>query len=550
MYKILGIIAVIALFNGCGTDTSPNGSILNEINEKKISNQDDVAKIIKDYYTKTLRNVNNDNCSELSTKSSNAVDQSIVELSKKNCSNPTGLEAEINKVIAYINKNKSMNIQFKMINGYQDFIDAQYSEEFAKLFISKNISFKEAEQIVVLRSLTDSSLKLFLENDITDIKVIKEWLNARYKFRYLKSYIEVAKIKTIEELNKWHKIGIETPKKIAEWKKVGFTNPNDENLVLWSKYGVNAKTYLTWKELGYSSLKDSKLQKYFEAGLSTYDSKYIKEIEKLQIEPKDLSRWKKSGFSSTNMIEYVKNGITISQIEKWNIKSINYDVFNQYKKLNVPEDKIYSIHKIFYSPNAYRVEFAKLNMKIEFVIALFNETKMSSIGEYLKWKKIGLETSEEINTWKKGGNNFDIPQYAKNYTSYGFESPKQVKDFLTEANLASYDFKHVRTLFNSLKVDNRSVEDMKEWFKFINDKCGELSYSSIKQLSQGMLLNIKDVNNIFKGKNFKRYGKVSDSDIGKIKKWYGKKVDNNRTKLLVKLVGKGAKNTSDLYKMD
>ena len=122
----------MTLLSGCGTDTSPSGSILNEINERKISNQDNVAKIIKDYYAKALKSIKDDKCNSLSTESSSIIDQSIVELSKKNCSNPTGLKTEIQKVLAKVNSAKSMKLTINLVDDTQDWIAIGWSIEQAE----------------------------------------------------------------------------------------------------------------------------------------------------------------------------------------------------------------------------------------------------------------------------------------------------------------------------------------------------------------------------------------------------------------------------------
>jgi len=280
MYKTIIISTFTAaslLLSGCGKDTTPSGSILNKVEENKIVGEKNIANIIGTFYKEGMKNISSDNCPTLTTNSDDAVEISIVETSKKYCSNVEGFKKEIQNTIFAINKEKGMAITFGMVNGREEFEkDGGFSKDEIDMYMKYEISVKEANRIKDIERNKDKIENLYFKNGIKSSNLIKDWKDLRIGESSKKSFIEagvknpenayffVLKSMLPSEVKEWIEIGIK-PEDFVKLSKKGLELDRTEFLDLIKEYKITTK----------------QLEKYVNEGIIYYDD--IKTILKSNI---------------------------------------------------------------------------------------------------------------------------------------------------------------------------------------------------------------------------------------------------------------------------
>jgi len=313
MYKTLISITLISLLlTGCGTDTTPSGSILSEINERQLTNKDDVAKVIKDYYTRVMNDVNDDKCQTLSTKSSNAIDQSIVELAKKNCANSTGIESAIQRVLDKVNSEKSMKLVMTDVDDSSEWLVTGLTAKQIKELKSYGLSLSEYKRWAIHKVINNRYNGLgyrgivgFLKLDVNTVDDLAQWEKKAYAIN-------------LKMIKHWHSIGIKDYDLAAEWLKINGSSQNISKIM--TVTGIkDPNEYLKWKK-----------------GLSLRGFKSIYDIKRWKEDgftADELIAWKKAGYQIANNfklehLKLIKGKVSIEEWKEWDTSLLKPDGVN------------------------------------------------------------------------------------------------------------------------------------------------------------------------------------------------------------------------------
>ena len=296
--KIFYTVLSIFLFTGCGAsdtnDTSsnvvekhssntPDIAILQKIKTDKIAGQSNITHLISDYYSRSKAYVSNPKCKTLTVSSSNPFEKSILVFAQEHCSNISSFNKDMQTALTKINTDKSMNIKFDEINGYQDFINMGFSKSISKSWSSKNVSISAVKKLKKRFNNTHAIVKYFnplIKKGNTDIDDIYKYLSI------VSSY----------EQNNWLKAGVITSKDLAYWQK----------------HHISSTTFLAWKNLGVRNDDILEMQHIS----NPIDYKNAKEAGIKNVE--DYKKWKKyyDMTESDSLRIFLSHKITPEQLDK------------------------------------------------------------------------------------------------------------------------------------------------------------------------------------------------------------------------------------------
>ncbi len=329
--KYLYTSAFIAVvFLGCGADTTPTGSLLNKIKNDKIVGTKAISLVVKDYYKRSLKNINSPQCTDLDTESTNPIDISIVDFSKKYCSKKEKFDLAMQKILNVINKKQSTTITFDMINGTQKYMDNGFSKKDAKIFLEYNIPVSEAKKIIhVYHDNILTLKKIFFKNGVTTLNEMNIWYDYFSGYDIGKSIIlwKTAGIKNGEDLVLFIKAGIEDVDSLKKWVKM---TADTDSLKKWVKVAhvrLNKHNFLIIKELvegnvsadEYKAWKTANRYDYM-TGLRDISIEQMVKAKAKKFSPEDFVKWKKIGstlIGLDDILEARDRKLTLKEYTLW-----------------------------------------------------------------------------------------------------------------------------------------------------------------------------------------------------------------------------------------
>lgn len=178
MFKKIFLIFILFFIVGCKDDFTPYNVIMKKIEYNNEYSQKSISFVLQDYYNSVLNNIRT-KCSDLNEIDDDYFKKSIVESSNKYCHNISLFKSDFVKIINKINKKKNFSLNINMINGYQEFLQKNFSSSDTKIFLKYNISLNDAIQLREIENKIYKLEQIYFINNIFDVNTISELDDSR-----------------------------------------------------------------------------------------------------------------------------------------------------------------------------------------------------------------------------------------------------------------------------------------------------------------------------------------------------------------------------------
>jgi hypothetical protein len=178
LFKKIFLIFILFFIVGCKDDFTPYNVIMKKIEYNNEYSQKSISFVLQDYYNSVLNNIRT-KCSDLNEIDDDYFKKSIVESSNKYCHNISLFKSDFVKIINKINKKKNFSLNINMINGYQEFLQKNFSSSDTKIFLKYNISLNDAIQLREIENKIYKLEQIYFINNIFDVNTISELDDSR-----------------------------------------------------------------------------------------------------------------------------------------------------------------------------------------------------------------------------------------------------------------------------------------------------------------------------------------------------------------------------------
>ncbi|QFR49388.1 hypothetical protein FJR48_06475 [Sulfurimonas lithotrophica] len=215
-----------------------------------------------------------------------------------------------------------------------------------------------------------------------------------------------------EELAEWNKIGVVKKYNIDKWKKLGVQTPQEAEL--WLKGGYTEKNYLDmWINIGAKTPED--VQRYKDAGV-------------------DLAE---------HSVDFAKANITsLEEIKKWLALGIDTYYIKDWKKANIPAEDVKAWINAGIEQPSDAQYWLDVNVKTPNEIKQWKEIGVLYSDNVERWQRIGLSSPSEVQGWI----NIDSPEnIKKNWLDMGVKTPQEAQKWIDIGIKDSYSFQQWRS---------------------------------------------------------------------------------------------------------